>query len=717
MGCGISKAGSPRKVANNGQTITKEESLRQSSESFLFQSHLSELLQDVIFIAKPPTINPVVCISPNSFPIVTSRLYLNDQMTDLALPIVAGTCYNNGRVVCFGDIMYIIDENRKSHDTSRLIYNTLKWTVNKERTSKPALILGFPKDIGKDFESFLNKHQVQAFIGNAQSNYNDYQLIIIASSYQPENRLVDFVSNGGAMVCFYDSTIEDESDFALNPILTMFGLAFTYCSLSIGDSSSQQIRINKYYNEISNINFEFVMSKYQNELLKPTINNATLDDLVTLLRFYIIVCGAPQTEKIMLLTKCTWDFLLRTQYRTDKGFCPQIYHGMATILLVQLIYKIPPEEIRPAIDISEFPGITGNVNLSKFNLTLKIPSLSFISTGLWLPAGTVGRVIVEKPNSSILVQVGSQQESLLAKQGPWKRWPNVVLTFNLANEETVIATPFGGIVYLYYDNASHDVIDSYLIKFDGFCKHPKAIYSDPSIWESTKDIDVPWGEIDARTIVFTVPSNAMRKIADMNVFFKRMKIMVQYIREFTSVKISRPYRVVFDIDQNEDAPVCTYPLIFPLNDVEKYLLFEEPNGYLLSFLRTLTIVSIRENCFDSATETALATIAASSAIKKIWPDYNPLVDKDVNCSILFKELWVIHDMVDPTVLPKTLEIFQNPEYGILDTPDDMWIMFVHHMCQIGRKDFIQAMQKAKPVPLNITLSLQGLPAYVPPQID
>jgi hypothetical protein len=80
---------------------------------------------------------------------------------------------------------------------------------------------------------------------------------------------------------------------------------------------------------------------------------------------------------------------------------------------------------------------------------------------------------------------------------------------------------------------------------------------------------------------------------------------------------------------------------------------------------------------------------------------------------MFNELWEIETNF-PGVISRTLEKFQSPDYPIAHVPEDMWIAFVRELCATGQRDFTKLLERTKPIPLNISLSLQGLPPYVPP---
>ena len=122
---------------------------------------------------------------------------------------------------------------------------------------------------------------------------------------------------------------------------------------------------------------------------------------------------------------------------------------------------------------------------------------------------------------------------------------------------------------------------------------------------------------------------------------------------------------------------------------------------------------IREECFDVTTETAIATVATAVIFQELYKEFDPFDFSGLQLPTLFQELWEIHTNYSADLIPQTLEKFQNPDYPVLDVPEDMWIAFVREMCRLGKRDFTKLLERSRPIPLNISISLQGLPPYQP----
>ena len=721
MGCGNSTPAPKAQVSGQSGGTSMHHSLpsRESRPTSISQC-FEMIVSNVKTIAAPSNMMPIVCLSEEAFPIVTSFLHLEDSTpTEIQLPIVAGSISGNGRVICFSQLQFLSPKCIRVADTKQLIVNAMNWIFGGQNSMTPAITLGFDKMVQQSILKTFN--EIGFFIenGSFKAAFNQYKAIIIPSDIDlsdPEKmkKVTDYVmEDGGGLVVFYNHTESGAMNIPINKLLIQFNLSYTFCLLNEDMDPSDNIQMPMSYSYIKESNFIPLLSRFKSIVKQAHVDTSALDDLVTTLRYYIMVCDdSKHAEKLEEIFKYAWDFLIKTNYHTEEGICPDVTHGIVVVLLLDLYSKLPQDQVKPIPEHEEFPGKTGNVQLSDFQITIQLQNETWISTGLWLPAGVIATVECESPMPDIHVQIGSQHESLLAKPGPWKRWPSTVSVFPLTEKETSVVTAFGGIVYIAVNNSNEQDPRPLTINFHGFCKHPMADCDDPKVWEETKDIDVPWGELKAGNVIFTLPSSELRNIDNFDLINEKFKIIVTEIINYMKFKLERPYRFVFDIELPDDCPSCGYPLVFSVDDIDGILRsFDQPTAQLFTAVTLMSIVSLREDVFDQVTETAIATIATSIVFQKLFPDFNPLEFAGISLPTLFHELWEIHSRFDPELIPKTLQKFQDPSYQLLDAPEDMWIAFVRETCRIGKRDFTKLLERSRPIPLNISISLQGLPPY------
>ncbi|KAH0793444.1 hypothetical protein GPJ56_002491 [Histomonas meleagridis] len=682
--------------------------------------YFDEIVNHVRTIAAPPNMMPVVCFASNSFPIVASFLHMDSTTPfdiGIQLPIVAASVFSRGRVICFSQLQFLTLKYMRIGDTRKLISNCINWITNGHNAMTPVLGIGFTKEARHNITHALKEIGIFIEYGSFKVNFTGYKGILIPSDIELSPKKIDsfveYVRNGGGLAVFYNHTEANTFTFPINNLLSRFSLSHTPCLLNEDVEVYENIQVPSSYTYVRDSNFMALLEKFNNLIQQQKVDTSALDDIVTLLRYYIMVCNENYSKELSDLTDSAWDFLIRTNYHTERGICPNVEQSIVVVLLMDLYTILPINLVKPIPEHKDFPGKTGNVVLSDFHKTFELPNDVWVSTGLWLPAGVAAVVTCKDIVKNAHIQVGSQQESLLTKPGPWRRWPSVVSVNLLTEKSTTVISTFGGIVYVAVSSDDQDfkppTID---LTFHNFCEHPIAIYSDPSAWERTKDIEVPWGEIVAKDITFTVPKSKMHELGKFDDIYQIFDVIIQEIKNYIGYCPPKPYRIIFDIELPDDCPSCGYPLVFDISDIDNILShFDQPTTQLFTAVTMLAVVSIREGCFDQLTETAIATLAASAVFQKLFPGFDPLEFNGICLPTLFHELWEIHTSYDPELIPKTLERFQDPDHPILEVPEDKWISFVREICRVGGINFTHLLERARPIPLNISTSLQGLPGY------
>jgi hypothetical protein len=280
----------------------------------------------------------------------------------------------------------------------------------------------------------------------------------------------------------------------------------------------------------------------------------------------------------------------------------------------------------------------------------------------------------------------------------------MVTTWPLSEGATAIASEVGGIVYLLV----HDAPESATVRllFTGFSRHP--LYS-PAHGEKSRESPVPWGEIHAPNLILTVPTAKLREVPDLDSLCASLGRVVQTVVSFTSFFVQRPFRVVFDIEPG-DPP--GYPLVLPLDLVDDILLnAQSPTLGLLTLLRHIAVVSIREGCLDDITEDAMAYLVAVAVLQSVFSGFEQAMSPFLrNPPLLYRELWLVHTQVNSTLLPLILKELQNPAAQSRASPDDMWIHFVCACSYRSQYNMALVLGRVRALPMSVTAILKELPA-------
>jgi hypothetical protein len=670
---------------------------------------------------------PVMCLSRDAFPIVISLAPPEDTGTNhpIRFPVVAGSLFGGGRVICFSQLQWISTNLFRRAHNSKLVANSIGWLSGSSGKMTNVLMLGFEKDVNAAISASLKEigvfsEPIGANRWNPESfDLRKYKVVIIPtdidlSNQQKFDALVSYVKQGGGIGVFFNSAQFKSITIPINRFLLKFNLSYVLFVLNCDAEPTESLQIADSFATIRDVNLVQLLALYKATMKQSCIDDNSLLDLVSSLRYYIGVCDESHAEELTQICQYAWQYLRRTEFNSEEGLCPQVSHCIVILLLVDLYtnMKLPPDQIQPIPELGNFPGSTGEVELQDFELQIQIQPETWAPTGLWLPPGVAGYVECDQTDPDLHVQIGSHHESLLQKDGPWKRWPMAVVFKPLSEPSITLVTPFGGIAYIGTNMIAQTVLRSGTFTFRNFCRYPQVDVSDPSVWEATKDLPVPWGEFVTPDVIITLPTEELRTL-DFALLHEKFHVIVTAISEYLAYEPSAPYRIVFDVDLPGDDVSCGYPLVFFVKDIDMILRgFDEPSTGLFDAIRMMTVYSIREGCFDPLTETAIATIASAVVFEKLFPRVDVAALNGVMLPPMFNELWEIETNF-PGVISRTLEKFQSPDYPIADVPEDMWIAFVRELCATGQRDFTKLLERTKPIPLNISLSLQGLPSYVP----
>ncbi|KAK8887734.1 hypothetical protein M9Y10_038788 [Tritrichomonas musculus] len=772
MGCGSSS--SKASIPVSPKHIAKPATVYSSdvTETSMFGFSPAEIEEIFYFLVSncstfhcPPGMVPIACLDENSIPIVISSLSFDGStQTGIDMPILAAGVRKTGRVVCFGHVCMFNRNYFNSGDTAVLIHNTIIWLNDKKGLINPIQFISIPREYHSEIKGCFHPHGIQVqFTEFSTEIFQENKFVIIPSYFDINNSekkraIKDLIRNGGGIGCVYIP--KEGTDFSgsipINKFLIKFGLSFTYCSLSEDTSTPFAVNVHESFDATKKYIFYSLVDQFNRFINSGTCSSdsAYLDDLVTELRYNILVSGKDQIHLILLLIDLCWQYLKLTEYKLENGLiCPDIYHVIIIILLLDLYQKQPIDCIIPSPEASTFPGLAYDVEPEDIKVSLQLQDESIISTGLWLQPGVVSCLhlhdtsCLANKSRCLFIQVGSHSLSLLAKQGPWKRWPNVVNSFkieekkdekgednnNNANEvEIQFISRFGGIVYIavssfpdeFYntdlnekeaekDETEKNEVPSSNPLFEGTFEkvvhYPIAVYNDKNVYLKTKDLNVPWGELVSKSIIFTLPSKYLKQIDDFDKLFGRIEEIIKILSDFMNYPIVRPYRIVFDIETVDDRPVAHYPIVMLEDDINDILFStDKPTAGLFRCLMMLALVSVRDGCFDHLTEDALSAFVAAHVFKKLFPSFDPIEKPLFQMPVLFEELWLINLKVNNKVIPNIIAKSQNSDSPVYDVPEDRWIAFVRDLCFTIQLNFLPVLEKLRPIPLNLATTLNTL---------
>ena len=142
--------------------------------------------------------------------------------------------------------------------------------------------------------------------------------------------------------------------------------------------------------------------------------------------------------------------------------------------------------------------------------------LHWHSTGLYVAPGQAITVQVPKgvTDKELRLRIGAHTDTLwnLAR---WERCPEISRDWPLTNTTTTAASALGGLVYIESPVACR--IPPFSVQIKGAVEAPRFILgkTDPVAWrKSIRNLPAPWGELESKKCVLTLPAAALQKVED-----------------------------------------------------------------------------------------------------------------------------------------------------------------------------------------------------------
>lgn len=742
MGCGVSSPkvqNTPKRPTPKPAPVLPSQTIMTVNASLDSDERLKKsfeiITKDISKVASPGNLMSIACLTGDTFPILVAPIERDDNKNDsneqneneneneinnsdnlldekISLPIIAASYSTCGRLVCFSQLIYLTNAILQIEQTMKLVTRTINWLCDGTVDDTPIGIFTKTSELNKTIVSCLKRLKMNPIEKtNLETDLSKSKLIIVTSDIDTSDirlygKLIEFSLSGGGILVFYnhDVTDEDSNNLEINNFLLHYGLSFTNEIINVDGDETSVVNACQDFNKIKMHNFAY-LSELLTEILDLENPDAKqLDKVFSDFRYYMNCNDERQNQSLIDLSTHAWNYLTRTKYSQDGLICHNITQCIVTLLILELYRKIPLRLTKTIPEVETFPGLPDESvksSLSDYTRQIELPDSSWVTTGLYLPPGCIG--VVKSPDifPDISILIGSHSESLLMKEGPWKRWPLISFGFSLNDDSVEVGSQFGGIVYV----SSEDIdVEALELDFEGFSEYPRYCESNPEVWERTKNIKVPFGEIELHSLIFTLPTSYLLKL-DLHQISEKMSKMHQTIINFIGSSLVTPIRIVFDIEVASDQNSTGYPIVEKIDMIEPlFTNLNKPNIELFNLMIRIANSNIRENCFDPNTEKAFATVAACLAFREIFPDFTISKLPSFEKPKLFDELWKIHTKGNENWIPKALKKFMDPEYMLSNVPEDMWIAFVRELCMIGEHDFTNMLDKIYPIPLHASES-------------
>lgn len=636
----------------------------------------STILQGLSQIRIPSVVYPVVCLEEHTFPLFLGDFTLGEQAdTGILLPICAFSHMGKEKYVFFGGINFLHHSVLESTETSAFIENSITWASGYKVNTIKVLLLQIPSQISNTLITDLHGfgYHTESVEKLPQSMSHDVIFSVFPTEFDVQ--LMNLAKTGISVFFFF----HENSSIYPSPEISRIGVSFPPCSLRVNSRSV----MGSPYNVLQSSTLKSSVIEYLDALKNyQTIDTAQLDNIVSKLRYHISEVSSSNADTLVELQKESLKFLESTNYRDGNGICPTLLHGMISVVLTELIQKLPPKFTTPAPAIETFPGVSEDYTLKDFLLHMDLKNDSWNRTGLWLPAGVIATV---KSSQRIKLQIGSHTCCMLLRAGPWMRWPTVVTYYTISpNCETEIATQFGGIVYiLSSQNVSIDVV------FKGFCQYPFFDLQNPLIWDNTKDLSIPWSEAENDHVILTMPSKYLKMVSKLPKYMERLDLVLSHAYSFFGIQTPLKRRVIFDIDLPTGDPICGDIVFMDMNTLHDVTCTSQITNGFVQLLICICRCLIVDMFSDPTVESAIATCAVRFAIKSINYDFPE--DMLLDAPRLFQPLWaVLLDYGEKCFSSALTKMAFQPDET---SPENSWRMFVNYLSQEAGTDLTRTIEQ------------------------
>jgi hypothetical protein len=434
----------------------------------------------------------------------------------LSVPVAASSI-GNGRIIAFGQ--YYLDGSAIQPNHRRLISNAVQW-ANSGRTPVIGVLSSINQGavINNLAQLGLSASALtRPLSANTLAGINTLVLDAILLQTASDLELVrSFVRGGGALLISANGwawpvyTAPGKSlkdDFLANQLLAEAGIVWTEGTVQ-GNGVINDLPAT--LNALSALDYQTGGGSDSTQL-----NQAKLSLSLTLK--YLL----GSSNALFTRLNAAKDTIANIIPSEAQPFSPAQNPGQAVIF--NYLASEPVELVTAHASAQSFPGpvpswaerISRHVSLSKAATSR---ADRWQSTGLYAAPGEKVTVTIapEAVGSGLVAIIGAHIDDLNYTEEPtWKRAPIVSRSFPLSRSSTVIASAFGGLIYIKgVANAASQPLD---VGFDAVLAAPrfKAGSTTLAEWQgSLRQLPVPWAELENDSVIVTLQSEQIRTLDD-----------------------------------------------------------------------------------------------------------------------------------------------------------------------------------------------------------
>lgn len=262
------------------------------------------------------------------------------------------------------------------------------------------------------------------------------------------------------------------------------------------------------------------------------------------------------------------------------------------LLAFQVAYldSLPVEKISAHPAAAAFPGAVPSRDLAPRTtpartVTVSLDTPNWHSTGLYAPPGELIQIKSTHPlpggKSPIQIRIGCHKDQLW-HHNKWERVPEITHTWPLTEQNTRIASPFGGLIYIDVTERAVGVggaedpslsTNALDLSITGAVEAPLFVLgkTTPEAWRTIiRSAPAPWAELATDKVIISVPSSAIRTLDDPTELMQQWDRILDAAADLATIPQTRkrPERYVPDQQISAGYMHAGYPIMTHMDAIE-----------------------------------------------------------------------------------------------------------------------------------------------------
>lgn len=518
------------------------------------EADLAALTKDVKEIAAPGAPGNISVFGPQAFAVVAGKEGKTAQTA-----VVAAAHAGKGRVVAFGHTSYLDAGILTQLDTGKLMDNAIAWAGG---AAKPTVVVPKSKPLA---DALAKRGFTVAATPLAQLQTGQVLLLSAHSLTDADVPVIaKFIADGGGFITcstgwgWAQGGRSLANEFLGNKLLAPLGLVF-------GGNMTGKTTAKGYAVEpvspLAHAGKALDAARTGTKLAK--------DDLAQASAALTLAAQSLPADDKSFLPKLK---ALRSQpgvNTTPTAKAPVKADQLAARVLVSLdgreLETLSPAQLKAHPSAATFPGpVPADAKRETATVSVNPHVPGWHSTGLYAAPGEV--VTVSMPasfaNAGWKIRIGAHSDTLWHLDS-WKRFPDVSRSYVVKAAETKVASAFGGLLFIETPKASDGA--KVKIEFTGAVRAPHYVHGKTTLaeWKLIRSTPAPWGELETKKIVLTLPASVLRDLEDPVALMTVWDETLDLVADLAAIPKDRPRpeRIVCDEQISAGYMHSGYPIM------------------------------------------------------------------------------------------------------------------------------------------------------------